>query len=50
MHYEAELVVVIGKTARKVAKPTPWTMCRLHRLQRLRHPRLLENYYRPTCG
>jgi 5-oxopent-3-ene-1,2,5-tricarboxylate decarboxylase/2-hydroxyhepta-2,4-diene-1,7-dioate isomerase len=40
MHYEAELVVVIGKTARRVPADAHGLCCRLHRLQRLRHPRL----------
>ena len=38
MHYEAELVVVIGKTAHKVSEREAMTMSRLYRLQRLRHP------------
>ncbi len=51
MHYEAELVVVIGKTARKVAEADAmeyvagYTVCNDYAIRDY-----LENYYRPTCG
>jgi 5-oxopent-3-ene-1,2,5-tricarboxylate decarboxylase/2-hydroxyhepta-2,4-diene-1,7-dioate isomerase len=49
MHYEAELVVVIGKTARKVSRETAmdyvagYTLCNDYAIRDY-----LENYYRPN--
>jgi 5-oxopent-3-ene-1,2,5-tricarboxylate decarboxylase/2-hydroxyhepta-2,4-diene-1,7-dioate isomerase len=40
MHYECELAVVIGKTGKNVTKADAMDRRRLHRGQRLRHPRL----------
>ncbi|MGU0056733.1 fumarylacetoacetate hydrolase family protein [Enterobacter hormaechei] len=49
MHYEAELVVVIGKTARKVSEAEAMDYVAGYTVvQRLRHPRLSKNYYRPN--
>ncbi len=48
MHYEAELVVVIGKTARKVSEASygyvaGYTVCNDYAIRDY-----LENYYRPN--
>jgi 5-oxopent-3-ene-1,2,5-tricarboxylate decarboxylase/2-hydroxyhepta-2,4-diene-1,7-dioate isomerase len=50
MHYEAELVVVIGKTARRreadaMDYVAGYTVCNDYAIRDY-----LENYYRPTCG
>ena len=48
MHYECELAVVIGKTARNVRRDQAYDHVAGHRGQRLRLRDYLENWYRPN--